>query len=319
MRIIVFGAGAVGGVVGARLHLAGHDVQLVARGAHLDAIRRDGLRLEHPGGTEVVRVPAAASLADLVVHDDTVVLLAVKGQQTPAAIVDIVAHAPHARVASLQNGVANERALLRHFADVVAITVMLPATHLEPGVVIQGSAGVPGLLDLGRYPSGADATAHELAAALRDAGFESVVREDAMAWKHRKLVANLQNGVQAAFAPGDARTRLGEAVHAEAEALLAAVGVPVVDAAVDRERRAGRLEVPRSTRGGSSTWQSLERGTGSVETAMLNGEITLLGRLHGIPTPANDLVGRAMAALAASSARPGGLDAADALAELGIA
>ena len=58
-RYIIFGAGAVGGLIGAQLHRAGHDVTLIARGAHLETMRRDGLAIVTPRGREIVRVPVA--------------------------------------------------------------------------------------------------------------------------------------------------------------------------------------------------------------------------------------------------------------------
>ena len=75
MRYVVYGAGAVGGVIAARLHLAGVDVQVVARGPHLEAIRTSGLRLVTPHGEDVVPLRAAASLADLDVAPDAAVLV----------------------------------------------------------------------------------------------------------------------------------------------------------------------------------------------------------------------------------------------------
>jgi 2-dehydropantoate 2-reductase len=69
-------------------------------------------------------------------------------------------------------------------------------------------------------------------------------------------------------------------------------------------------------RGGGSTWQSLRRGTGDVEVDYLNGEISLLGRLHGVPTPANDLLRDTVWRLAAERAEPGSVAAADLLKEL---
>ena len=69
-------------------------------------------------------------------------------------------------------------------------------------------------------------------------------------------------------------------------------------------------------RGGGSTWQSLRRGTGDVEIDYLNGEISLLGRRHGVPTPVNDLLRDAAWRLAGAGAEPGSLSAADLLEEL---
>jgi 2-dehydropantoate 2-reductase len=195
---------------------------------------------------------------------------------------------------------------------------MLPASHLEPGVVVQGSSNLPGLLDVGCYPRGTDDRAEAVAAGLRAGGFESVVRPDIMAWKHRKLMLNLGNAAAAACRPDDLRDRLTDLAVAEGEAVLAAAGIPVVSQETDDERRGDLLDTSRMReRGGGSTWQSLRRGTGDVEVDYLNGEVSLLGRLHDVPTPVNDLLRDVTWRLAAVGAEPGSLDAADLLEELG--
>ena len=317
MRFVVYGAGAVGGVLGARLALASYDVSLVARGAHLDAIRSDGLTLRSADGDQVVRLPASDTVADLSPGPDTVVLLAVKSHQTAAALDDLVEHVPQAAtIACVQNGVANEAACLRRFPHVLAVTVMMPTTHLQPGVVVQDSHPVPGLLDLGRFPHGRDDRCEPVAAALRAAGFESVVRDDAMAWKHRKLLMNLGNAAQACFAADDDRDALVALLREEGEAVLDAAGIAVTTAADDAARRGDRLHTGVGTRTGGSTWQSLARGQGTVETDYLNGEISLLGRLHDVPTPANDAVRTVMAEQVRAGAEPGSLRAADLVARL---
>jgi 2-dehydropantoate 2-reductase len=288
---VVHGAGAVGGVIGARLHLAGHDVTLVARGEHLARIREDGLVLDTADGRHTVRVAATDSAAGVEWRDDTVVVLAVKSHQTEAALADLARHAPEdVPVVCAQNGVSNEPATLRRFARTYAITVMLPAQHLEPGLVVQECHPVPGILDIGRYPSGTDEVAERISADLRTAGFESVPRPDIMAWKHRKLVTN---------AVGDVRTvlpeegdRLKPLVRAEAEAVLAAAGIPVVSHEDDQERRGDLLQARPGIDGPNSLGQSLARGL-DTEVDFRAGEIVLLGRLHGVPTPANERVQRA--------------------------
>ena len=81
MRICIVGAGAIGGLLGARLALADHDVSVLARGENLDAIRSNGLRLIEPGGSELVAkdLRASADLADFGVQD--VIVLALKAHQ----------------------------------------------------------------------------------------------------------------------------------------------------------------------------------------------------------------------------------------------
>ena len=196
-------------------------------------------------------------------------------------------------VVSAQNGVANERQLLRVFPHVYSICVMLPALHLEPGVVVQGSSNRPGILDVGRYPSGTDEVRQAISSTLRTATFLSEPRPDIMAWKYRKLIMNLVNGIDASFRnDGDAFDELVRRARAEGERVLEAAGIDVVSEATDQDRR-GDAIVRRDTGEsslGSSTWQSVARGSGSVETDYLSGEIVLLGRMYGVPTPVNALV-----------------------------
>ena len=318
MRYVVYGAGAVGGVIGGHLHLAGLPTTLVARGDHLAAIRRDGLTLDTAESVHHLDVPAAADASEVDWTDDTVVLLTVKSHQTSDALDDLVAHAPPGTVVvCAQNGVANERVVLRRFARTYAITVMLPATHLEPGVVVQKCHPTPGILDVGRVPTGVDGTAEAIAADLRRAGFESEPRPDIMAWKHRKLLLNLGNGVDAAFAAGESADELERRTRQEGEEAMAAAGIEVVTEEQDLARRGDILRLRESGRPpmGGSTWQSITRGTSS-EIDYLAGEIVLLGRLYGVPTPANELVQQMTTELARSNGAPRSLDAAEALARL---
>jgi len=224
---------------------------------------------------------------------------------------------PDVTLVSAQNGVANEAVLARGRAHVVGMVVMLPSSHLEPGVVVQGSANRPGLLDVGCFPSGTCDRAEQVAIGLRAGGFECVVRPDIMAWKHRKLMLNLGNAASATCAPGPERDRLVDLAVEEGEAVLGAAGIPVVGRAEDAARRGDLLDTSRMRgRGGGSTWQSLRRGTGDVEVDYLNGEVSLLGRLHGVPTPVNDLLRDVTWRLAAAGSQPGSLSAADLLEEM---
>jgi 2-dehydropantoate 2-reductase len=288
---VLYGAGAVGGVIGARLHLAGHDVSLVARGEHLARIRADGLRLDTADGVHEIRAPATDTAADVDWSAAPVVLLSVKSHQTEAALADLVRAAPETTpVVCAQNGVANEPAALRLFPATYGITVMLPSLHLEPGLVVQGCHPVPGILDVGRYPAGTDGVAERVAADLRSAGFESVPRPDIMAWKYRKLVTNAVSDVSAVL-PDEAED-LEPIVRAEAEAVLAAAGVPLVTRVADLARRGDLLAYRADVDGPNSLGQSLVRGTPRTEVDFRAGEIVLLGRLHGVPTPANERIQR---------------------------
>ncbi len=319
-RFIVYGAGAIGGSVGSRLFEHGHDVVLIARGAHREAIARAGLRFESPDGVLVQPIDVVELPEEIAWREDDVVLLTVKGQDTAAALERLEAVAgPDIAVACLQNGVENERAALRRFARVYSVVVQLPATHLEPGVVVAHSAPLTGALDIGRYPEGLDDRARQIAAAFAGSGFASQPRADISRWKYAKLLRNVANAVEALFDRGDAAEVRRRAV-AEAVAALDAAGIAYVgDAEYDERHR--RLittkPVAGRARGGGSSWQSLARASGVIETDLLNGEVVLLGRLHGVPTPVNELLRRLSGAAARAGVPPGSHSEAEFLAMLG--
>ncbi len=81
-------------------------------------------------------------------------------------------------------------------------------------------------------------------------------------------------------------------MRAEAEAVLAAAGVPVVSHEADLERRGDLLQVRPDVDGPNSLGQSIERGTAGTEVDFRAGEVVLLGRLHGVPTPVNERLQR---------------------------
>lgn len=308
MRYVVYGAGAIGGLVGGRMFEAGSNVTLIARGDHLAALRKHGLTIEEPDRTRTLKVPAVGSPAEAVLEPGDVVLSAMKTQDSAAAFAALAAAAPAGvSVVCLQNGVENERLALRHFQDVYAVPVMCPASHLEPGVVQGHSSPIPGLFDVGLYPAGSDETAEGISQSFRDAGFDSGVRADVMRWKWAKLLMNLGNAADAALAPGENRDALIGEARAEGERVLRAAGIDFASAEEDRERRGDLLNlrpIDGKRRGGGSTWQSIARGTGSIEVDYLNGEIAMLGRVHDVPTPVNVYLQRTANALAASGGEP---------------
>src|SRR5262245_43353992 len=130
MRFVMYGAGAVGGVLAAGLHDAGDDVVCIARGAHLDAIRRDGMRVDAPEGSTVVPARAVGHPGEIEFAPDHVALLAMKSQDTEAALSALAESAPaEIAIACVQNGVENERRALRWFANVYGVVVMAPTAH----------------------------------------------------------------------------------------------------------------------------------------------------------------------------------------------
>jgi 2-dehydropantoate 2-reductase len=320
MRWIVVGAGAVGGVVGGLLADAGEDVTLIARGRHLDAMRSNGLRVRTPAIDAVVRCHMAGAVGEVSIDAGDVVLLAVKSQDSEGALRELSAGADAgATIVCLQNGLENERLAARRFADVLSVPVMLPSAVVEPGVVAAWGAPHPGVLDIGRYPdSPVDALVSAVSSGFVAAGFLSTTRSDLSRWKRRKLLMNVGNAVQALIGLGSGQ-RLRDLATSEAEACFDAAGLDVASNEEDTTNREGRMEIvdiPGLTRGGGSSWQSLVRGTGSIEADFLNGEICLLGRLHGVPTPVNALLQRRANAAAAAGLEPGSTTEEQLLAEL---
>ncbi len=321
VRYVVLGAGAIGGVVGGRLFQAGLEVTLIARGQHLAILRAQGLRLESPAEAVTLPIPAVGHPGEIDWEAETTVLLAVKSQQTQVAVDDLVAVAPPTTpVVSLQNGIANEPALLRFFPRVYGVCVMCAASHLRPGVVQAWSDPTTGLLDIGCYPYGTDSISQQISSDLSRSRFESVGRSAIGRWKSRKLILNLGNVVEALCAPDDDRRRdlVGRLV-AEGEAALAAAGLDVATKEEDRARRADHLRlgpIDGRTREGGSSWQSLRRHTGDIETDYLNGEIVRLGRMHDTPTPANWLVQTLARRAASARTQPATVAASTILAEL---
>jgi 2-dehydropantoate 2-reductase len=316
MRFVVFGVGAVGGVIAGRLFEHGQDVVGIARRAHYEALRERGLQLVDPDRKTTLRMPLVDEPGAVDWRAGDVVIITTKTQDSTAALDALAASAPRETpVVCAQNGVENERLALRRFERTYAICVMLPAEHLEPGVVRASSAPVSGLLDIGRYPSGIDEVAVAVATALGSSTFESVPRADIMRWKYRKLIMNLGNAVEALFVPGDDALELARLARREGSAVLRAAGIDVASSEEDRDRRGDRL-TPRLSRGGGSTWQSLRRGAGSLETDYLNGEIALVARSVGEPCPVNERLQAVASAAARRGIAPATMRAADVLAAL---
>ncbi|WP_330299227.1 ketopantoate reductase family protein [Streptomyces sp. NBC_00503] len=322
MRYIIIGAGAIGATIGGRLADSGSEVVLVARGAHQEALRADGLRLTTADGERVHRLPVVGGPGELgELRSDDVLLLTVKTQDAIAALdawgdAEVAGGGTAAQrlpVLCAQNGVESERLALRRFARVYGVCVWLPATFLEPGTVSALCAPLTGILHIGRAAGGpADGKARRIAADLEKAGFEAPVVDDVMRWKYAKLLGNLGNAIQATTGPEPEPAKGALLLRAirEGKAVYAAAGISFASEAEQSAARDGKVDQPAGVRGGSS-WQSLARGTGSVEADYLNGEITLLGRLHGVATPVNDTLRHAANIFAREGLPPGAMSIED--------
>ena len=319
-RIVIVGAGAIGGAVGARLFEAGSDVTLVARGAHADVIARDGLTLVEPEREVTLPVPVVTSVADAGIGDDALVVLGVKTQDTPPVLADLRAAAPAGTaVFCFQNGVTNERLVAEVFPATYGVVVMMPAAHLEPGVVEAYASPIPGLFDIGLASGGVDAATDALVAEVVHAGFDARAVPDVMRWKYTKLLMNLGNAVEAICVRDADAGELVRRARREAREVFDAAGIEHASVEEERERRGELLQVREihgAHRGGGSSWQSIARGLGSIEADAFNGEVVRVGASIGTSAPVNAVIRDRAVAAAAARIAPNSVPAGELLAEL---
>jgi 2-dehydropantoate 2-reductase len=322
MRYIIYGAGAIGGSIGGLLNAAGREVVLICRGAQLDAVRAHGLEVLTPRGPLQANVAAAGTIHEVALRTDDVVMLAMKSQDTEQALHELEsAGGGDLPIICCQNGVDNERIAARRFARVYAMLVAMGADYLQPGRVTCYGSPAAGVLDCGCYPSGTDSLIEAVSADLNGAGLSSRAIPDVMRFKYRKLITNLNNALSvltSAPRSNPAYRAISTAMRLEAETCMAAAGIDCATSGQYNDEiwsRYKHVDVPGTARGGTSTWQSLMRGRTSIEVDYLNGEIALLGALHGVTAPCNAAV-RRLAQQLALQGEPVGHYAAEELAAM---
>ena len=283
IKVAVMGAGAVGCYYGGKLARAGHEVVLIARPAHVQAISRDGLRMETTTFDEHVRLNASSDPS--MVHGAQLVLFCVKSLDTESAGALMLPHlARDALVLCLQNGVDNAdrlRTVLPQHA--VAAAVVYVATEMTgPGHVKHHGRG-----ELVIEPS---SVSQAIAQALIAAGVPTEISSNVRGALWTKLIINCAyNAVSAIAQLPYGITVVGEGIQnvmrdvvAECQAVAKADGVQVagdVDAAIGKifETMPNQL---------SSTGHDLSRGK-RTEIDYLNGLIVRRGEALGVATPAN--------------------------------
>ena len=296
-RVVVVGAGAVGGAIGGLIAEAGVAVALVARGDHGAAIREHGLALRLPERAAKIAMPCVEEIEDFAFEAGDVAVVATKLYDAEDALQRLRAHAPADLVVCLAvNGVAGEQWATDRFTNVLSTMVWLPATFLEPGIVRVHSGRARGVLDTGPLRGAPIGLAKSMCALLRRGGFDATPRSDIMRWKYAKLVANLGGTAQALVV--DDAVSVIPALRAEGERVLEAAGVDRISTAELHARVSAveSLPVDGVPRQGGSTWQSQARGR-PLETPWLEGEVLRIAQRLGVPAP---ICERLTAAAAAS-------------------
>jgi 2-dehydropantoate 2-reductase len=308
VRICVYGAGAIGGLIGGRLAAAGHDVALIARGAHGETMRRDRLRLEVKG--EVVEVRPRVSDDPAAARDADYVFLAMKAHGVPLALASIAPMlAPGATVIGAQNGLPwwyfdkhggpfdgrtlssidpGGRARAALPVDRVLGCVVVGASAVVAPGVIRSHTG--GAFTLGEADGALSERARRLASALEGAGFNARVseriRDDIWAklWGNVSFssIAVLTGSGLTALATDAGTAGLARAIMAEAQRVAEAFGVHfamTIDQRIEGTKRMGDHK--------TSILQDLEAGRPMEVDAMI-GSVIEAGRIAGVPTPLID-------------------------------
>lgn len=294
MRIAVVGTGGVGGAYGAALAKAGADVTFIARGAHLAAMKREGLRVESPRG-DIHLTPTEATDDPRTVGPVDVVLFCVKlwdVESAGAAIQPLVG--PATAVIPLQNGIdAPERlvAILGKQA-VMGGVANISATIAGPGVIRQ--TGTVMRMVFGELDGSASPRGEAFAALCRKAGIDGVLSNSIRTDLWMKFILLASNASMMALA----RLPIGKlrddpdiapwfaTAYEEVAAVGRAAGIALPADAVERTLAFNRNAPPELI---PSMAVDLVRGN-RLELPWLSGKVVELGRRHGVPTPTHALM-----------------------------
>jgi 2-dehydropantoate 2-reductase len=291
MRIAVIGAGGVGGGFGAALANAGGDVTFVARGAHLAAMRTEGLRVEGDRGTTVVS-PCQATDDPATIGPVDVVLFCVKlwdVESAGEAIRPLVG--PDTAVIPVQNGVDAAERLVGVLgpAAVMGGTVGISATIASPGVIRQ--TGTFMTMTFGELDGRASPRGERFLALCQKAGFQATLTDSIATaiWMKFILLTAMSGGTAITRLPiGKLRDdpeifSMFEAIMRETEAVGRACGVKLPQGAADKPLAGLRGNPPTMM---ASMAHDLLRGN-RLELPWLAGKVVALGKQHGVPTPVN--------------------------------
>ncbi len=290
MRVLVMGAGSVGGYYGGLLAQVGHDVTLVARGPHLAAIQKHGLEIRNGEGP-VARLPvrAVATPAEAA-GDPDLVLFTVKCYDTiPAAEALRPAVGPATAVLPLQNGVdsADRLAAILGRERVLIGTTLVQATLEEPGVII--ALPTYQRITFGEPTGEVTPRVEAIAQALGEAGITVTVTTDPQhaVWQKFVGLAAIATLESACMAPRGALWDIPEAVAvyqqlmAEAVAVGRSAGVALSDADVETILATHRLAALSSKTSMQVDFERRRR----VELEQLTGAVVRMGRELAVPTP----------------------------------
>ena len=295
MRIAAMAAGAVGGYFGARMAAAGHDVFFIARGANLDAIKKNGLQINSVHGDVHLPKPNVTDDPKSVGSVD-IVLFAVKLWDTEkAAELTRPLVGPATRVITLQNGIDSvERiAPILGAEQTIGGAAYIATVIASPGVIKQTSQFAK--MRFGRADKRPDATLQAFAdagnAAKIDIGISAdIERERWEKFAFLTAMAGATSALRSPIGPIAADPELRaffRQLMEEAFAIAKAKGVPLDPAYLEERMAFVTTKVEPGMK--ASMAHDLERGN-RIELDWLAGKVRELGRQYKIPTPASDTI-----------------------------
>jgi len=307
MRICVFGVGGVGGYFGGRLAAAGNSVAFIARGATLDVLRKNGLRVESPLG-DIALANVEATDDPTEVGEVDAVILGVKAWQVPEVAEAVLPMVGESTVIlPLQNGVeaADQLVALYGPEHVIGGMCRIVSFVVEPGLIRH--QGVEPFVALGELDNHSSERVERLAAALSDAGVDTKVSPDIQSslWQKLLFIAPVSGlGALTRVSVGELRSSpetysmLRDAME-EIVALAVACGVALADDAIDKTLRfVDGLPGDVTT----SMQRDIMEGRPS-ELEALNGAVVRLGREADVPTPVNWFIYAALTPMEARARR----------------
>jgi 2-dehydropantoate 2-reductase len=312
MKIAIIGAGAIGGYVGVKLALAGEDVTFIVRGANLNAIRKNGMKLITQDGVEHIATNVKATDDYAEAGPQDMVILALKAHQVEAVANDLPQlFGPHTTVVTMQNGIpywyfhAHGGKFEGHSIQSVDPTGMiwakLPAERIIGCVVYPASELIaPGIvrhIEGDRFPVGeldgsVSARVEKISECFTNAGFKAPVLDNIRAEIWLKLWGNLTFNPISALAHSTLvdicqyplSRQLASDMMLEAQAVANKLGI---EFRVPLEKRIGGAE--KIGKHKTSMLQDIEAGR-APEIDALVGSVVELGKLTGTPTPHIDAV-----------------------------
>ncbi len=293
MRVMVMGAGAVGGYYGALMAQGGHDVTFVARGAHLEAMLNKGIETRFGEEINLLKPVQAVASPSEAGSDFDLVLFTVKGYDTQLAAAAVGPRlGPNTAVLTLQNGVESADLLgaMLGAEHVLAGTTYIFAEIVEPGVI----AIIPPMrrIAFGELSGEVTPRVEAIAEAMRESGIDARVTPDPRLaiWQKYTGLAGFSTATSACHVPigavvsNDDGLNLLKSLVSETIEVGRASGVPLPADAVDRVM--GQVMSLPPT--GKSSMQRDFEGGRRTELEQITGVVVRLGRELGVPTPAFD-------------------------------